>query len=68
MNKILPMITFFSLEKGYWEFFKQQSGIPILVLDTNQVDFIENQSDYDEILDLINTSYEPGIHRVILRT
>ncbi|MBK9523278.1 MAG: deoxynucleoside kinase [Bacteroidetes bacterium] len=58
----------FSLEKGYWEFFKQQSGIPILVLDTNQVDFIENQSDYDEILGLINTSYEPGIHRVILRT
>lgn len=57
----------FSLEKGYWEFFKQQSGIRILVLDTNEVDFVGNQKDYEQILELINADYEPGIHRVILR-
>ena len=43
----------FSLEKGYWEFFKQQTGIRILVLDTNEVDFVGNPIDYQEILNLI---------------
>lgn len=58
----------FSLEKGYWEFFKQQTGIRILVLDTNDVDFVGNSIDYQEILTLINADYSPGIHRVILRS
>lgn len=58
----------FSLEKGYWEFFKQQTGIRILVLDTNEVDFVGNPVDYQEILNLINADYSPGIHRVILRS
>ncbi|MBK7850375.1 MAG: deoxynucleoside kinase [Bacteroidetes bacterium] len=58
----------FSLEKGYWEFFKQQTGIRILVLDTNEVDFVGNPIDYQEILNLINADYSPGIHRVILRS
>ena len=58
----------FSLEKGYWEFFKQQTGIRILVLDTNEVDFVGNSVDYQEILNLINADYSPGIHRVILRS
>lgn len=58
----------FSLEKGYWEFFKQQTGIRILVLDTNEVDFVGNSIDYQEILTLINADYSPGIHRVILRS
>ena len=58
----------FSLEKGYWEFFKQQTGIRILVLDTNEVDFVGNSVDYQELLNLINADYSPGIHRVILRS
>lgn len=57
-----------SLEKGYWDYFKQLSGLRILVLDTNNVDFIGNQRDYGEILELINADYEPGIHRVILKS
>ncbi|HNP48722.1 MAG TPA: deoxynucleoside kinase [Bacteroidia bacterium] len=57
----------FKLERGYWDFFKQQSGIRILVLDTNEVDFVGNQNDYQEILGLLDKDYEPGIHRVILR-
>lgn len=57
----------FKLERGYWDFFKQQSGIRILVLDTNEVDFVGNQNDYQEILGLLGKDYEPGIHRVILR-
>lgn len=54
-----------NLEKGYWEFFKQQDGFPILVIDTNNLDFVKNDSDYERILNLLEKDYQPGIHRVL---
>ena len=55
-----------NLEKGYWDFFKQQTGIRILVIDSNNVDFVNSENDYNEVMKLINSSYEPGIHRLFL--
>ena len=55
-----------NLEKGYWEFFKQQDSFPILMIDTNNVDFVKNDKDYQKILDLLEMDYTPGIHRVLL--
>lgn len=55
-----------SLEAAYWDYFKQQQGVRILVLDTNDVDFVSNSKHYEEILSLVNKDYDPGIHRVIL--
>jgi deoxyadenosine/deoxycytidine kinase len=52
-----------SLEMGYWNFFKQLTGSRILVINTNKIDFVNNQDDYRKILSLIQTDYEPGIHR-----
>lgn len=54
------------LEKGYWDFFKQQSGMRILVLDTNKIDYVNREEDYDLVLETINKDYEPGIHRLLL--
>ena len=50
------------LEQGYWEFFKQQSNLKILVIDSNDVDFVNNEDEYRSILDMINSDYQPGIH------
>ena len=57
-----------NLEKGYWEFFKQQNGFPILVIDTNNVDFVKNDHDYQRILDLLERDYSPGIHRELFES
>jgi len=55
-----------NLEGGYWDYFKQQQGTRILVIDTDNVDFVSNSQHFLEILDLINKDYRPGIHRIIL--
>jgi deoxyadenosine/deoxycytidine kinase len=52
------------LEKGYWDFFRTLNQQRILVIDTNDLDFVNNQSDYTRILELINREYAPGLHRV----
>ena len=56
------------LEDGYWDFFKQQIGIRILVVDTNNVDFVNNEDDYNRLLSLIQNDYETGIHRLFFES
>jgi deoxyadenosine/deoxycytidine kinase len=51
------------LEEGYWNFFRQQHKMRILVIDTNEIDFIKNNSQYQQILGFINKEYTFGIHR-----
>jgi len=54
------------IQKGYFEFIKQQTKLPILIIDSNNIDFVKNKSDYKKIVSLIGKEYKPGIHRVIL--
>jgi deoxyguanosine kinase len=54
------------LEQGYWDFFKQQTGMRILVLDTNGIDYVNDPAHYEQVMDLINKDYGSGIHRVHL--
>lgn len=56
------------LENGYWDFLKQQTGTRILVVDTNNVDFVNNEADYNSLLAVIQSDYETGIHRIFLRS
>jgi deoxyadenosine/deoxycytidine kinase len=53
------------LEKGYWDYFRQQSGMRIVVIDTNNIDFVNKEEDYQRVLSLIQKDYEPGIHRFL---
>ncbi len=55
------------IQESYFEFFKQQTDLKFLVIDTNNIDFVENKSDYKKIVDTIfNTPCKRGINRVIL--
>lgn len=51
------------IQVGYLEYLRQLPDTRILLLDTNKLDFVGNQSHYESLLDVINTRYEPGIHR-----
>ena len=54
------------LEAGYWEYLKQLKDARILVIDTNQIDFVNKADDYDKLLTLIQSDFETGIHRLVL--
>lgn len=55
------------IENGYFNFFKQQNQIKIVVIDTNNIDFVNNHEDLIKIEDAIfNNEYEIGITRLIL--
>ncbi len=54
------------IQEGYFEYFKQQpDNQRVLIIDTNNIDFVNNNNDYKKIVDIINRPYKPGIHRII---
>ncbi len=52
------------IQAGYFDYLKQQQDMRILLLDTNQLDFIACSEDYERILEAIFSSYPVGIHRI----
>ncbi|MCR9101174.1 MAG: deoxynucleoside kinase [bacterium] len=51
------------IQQSYFEFFRSNEQLPILVIDIEDMDFLNNPEDYQKILDLINRPYRPGLHR-----
>lgn len=52
------------LDRGYWDYFRMQTGQRIVVIDTNDLDFVNIAEDYQKIKEVMNTHFEPGLHRV----
>ena len=53
------------IQEKYLTYFRENQRIPILLVDTENVDFVENNSDYQCFKDLITCHYEAGIHRIL---
>ena len=54
------------LQQGYFDFIKQQTDMRILILDTNNIDFVANRKDYEKVIEAIDQPYDVGIHRLVL--
>jgi len=52
------------IQEGYLDYIKQQQGLRVLLIDTNKLDFVANQEDYDQLIDIIMRDYTTGIHRI----
>lgn len=51
-----------SINQGYLDFFRQQSGTRIILLNTDELDFVESKADLEHIMRILETHYEPGIN------
>jgi deoxyadenosine/deoxycytidine kinase len=55
------------IQDSYFSFFRQNPENRYLVIDINEVDFVENRDHYQLILDTIfKNDYPPGLNKVIL--
>lgn len=52
------------IQRGYFDFIRQQSDLRILILDTNEIDFVQKEEDYQKIKAVILKDYAKGIHRI----
>jgi len=55
------------VQEGYFGFFKSQRELKILVIDTTRLDFVNNNSDYQQLKKVIlDEKYGPGMNMLIL--
>ena len=56
-----------NITNAYFNYLKQQSEFPVVIVDTNNIDFVANKKDYFRLCEVIfQNSYNSGISRVIL--
>ena len=56
-----------NIQQGYFDFLRQQqNSMRILLIDTNHLDFVANEGDYQRIINVIDRPYDIGLHRVSL--
>ncbi len=55
------------VQDGYFAFFKSRPDMKILVIDTSNLDFVNNESDYQEIKrHIYNSDHKRGLNMLIL--
>jgi deoxyguanosine kinase len=54
------------IQAGYLNHFRSLTNLKILIIDTNHVDFMESETDYNSFLKVISKDYTPGIHRIFI--
>lgn len=52
-----------NIQAGYFEFIRQQRHMRILILDTNNIDFVASALDYNKVKSIISADYPIGVHR-----
>jgi len=54
-----------NIQDSYFDFFNQQKDLTVLVIDTNQLDFVNRPEDYQKVVEIIDRDYPIGIHRIL---
>ena len=55
------------ITQGYFNYFRQQIDIPILIIDTNNLDFVNRTEDFEKIVDaILKNTYSKGISTILL--
>jgi len=57
------------IQSGYFDFFRQEPSMRILVVDTREIDFVNKPEDYHILLNTIfGKNYPIGLNRVLLHS
>lgn len=54
------------IHNSYFDFIKKQRQQRVVIVDTNSIDFVNSESDYQKMLEVIDTDWGEGVHRVVL--
>lgn len=66
-EKSIPSDYLESIQDAYFNFFKQQNQLKIIIIDNNHLDFINNSNDYKLICEtILAREYPVGTTRIIL--
>jgi deoxyadenosine/deoxycytidine kinase len=60
----LPKGYLEKIENGYKTYYKSHRGSRVLLIDTSELDFVENLDDYEKLYNCIITPRKPGVYKI----
>lgn len=54
------------VQNSYFDYFKNEFEVPIVIIDLKDIDFKDNDVNYQYVKDIMSKSYRPGVHSVAL--
>ncbi len=55
-----------NIQNTYFEYFRNILTFPVLIIDLNTINFVQDGAHYEAIKRIIASKYNPGVHRVSL--
>jgi deoxyadenosine/deoxycytidine kinase len=52
------------IQTAYLDYFKLQHHSRVVLLNTAQLNWVEQKNDYDKVVELLNDEFDPGLHYV----
>ncbi len=52
------------IQDTYFEYFRTEQSIPILIIDVEELNFLANKEHYNMILEAMQHKYQPGMHHI----
>lgn len=52
------------IQNSYLDFIREQPNLRVLIIDTNRVDFVHNDSDFELLTEILSQNYDLGVHRI----
>lgn len=52
------------IQTGYFNYFKHNPSMRIVIIDTQDIDFVKSPIDFEKILRVMNKEYSKGVHRI----
>ncbi len=50
------------IQQTYFEFFRTEQTLPILIIESEGIDFQSNKSHYEQLVQILTQSYKPGVY------
>ena len=54
------------IQDSYFDYIKHIQDFPVLMIDTNKIDFVKNEGDYEKLKKVIFDKYENGLQIIEL--
>lgn len=54
------------VQDSYFEYFRNVLTFPVLIIDLDQINFVDFPKHYEHVKSLLKKKYNPGVHRVSL--
>jgi len=53
------------IQESYLDYIRKQSNLRVVIIDTNEMDFVKNETDYQTLVNIISKEYPLGVHTVM---